>query len=145
MADDWIMAERGSGAFVRRLGEVEQRLQVADPVPLSEMVGTASLTYMPAESKPQLFANLAKIRVPSNYRVAGHEYRLMASGHTHFTAYNKLMPWDHLAGALIAEEAGAYVARFDGSRYLPQHRSGGLLTATDRDSWQVLRREVFTV
>ncbi len=59
--------------------------------------------------------------------------------------FNKLMPWDHLAGALISEEAGGYVAKLDGSKYLPSDLSGGLLVATDIDSWLTLRREVFTV
>jgi len=49
------------------------------------------------------------------------------------------------AGSLIAEEAGCHVARFDGSAYRPEHNSGGLLLAPDRDSWQALRSEVFTV
>jgi fructose-1,6-bisphosphatase/inositol monophosphatase family enzyme len=59
--------------------------------------------------------------------------------------YNKLMPWDHLAGTLISIEAGAHAARFDGSPYLPHHTSGGLLIAPDKDSWDILRSEVFTI
>ncbi len=69
----------------------------------------------------------------------------MASGHCHAVLFNKLMPWDHLPGTLICQEAGAYVRKFDGSDYLPSDLSGGLLLATDRDSWEMLRREVFTV
>ena len=53
------------------------------------------------------------------------------------------MPWDHLAGTLISQEAGAYVARIDGSAYLPHHVDGGLLAAVDKDSWETLRRDVF--
>lgn len=56
-----------------------------------------------------------------------------------FALYNKLMPWDHLAGTLIVQEAGGHVARFDGSPYLPSHTDGGLLVATDPDSWVALR------
>jgi len=59
--------------------------------------------------------------------------------------YNKLMPWDHLAGTLISQEAGAYAAKFDGSAYRSTDVDGGLLLATDKDSWDMLRREVFTV
>lgn len=109
------------------------------------MIGHVSITYLPAASKPVVLANLAKVRVAANYRVAGHDYRTFATGHCHFVAFNKLMPWDHLGGCLIAEEAGGYVARFDGSPYLPSHREGGLIIATDRDTWQLLRREIFTV
>ena len=93
----------------------------------------------------EVLANLAKVRMAANYRCAGHEYRLLAGGHIHFSMYNKLMPWDHLAGTLIFQEAGGYAARLDGSRYLPQHREGGLLLAPDADTWERLRGQVFTV
>ena len=53
------------------------------------------------------------------------------------------MPWDHLAGVLISQEAGAYAARLDGAPYLPSHVDGGLLVAINRDAWAELRQEVF--
>ena len=48
-----------------------------------------------------LASNQAKCLSQFDYRCAAHEYRLIASGHAHFALYNKLMPWDHLAGVLI--------------------------------------------
>ena len=145
MGDDWMLAEKGGGAWMRRPDGSSQRLQVATAPALDQMVGHVSIGFLPTASKPKVLANLAKVRIAANYRVAGHDYRTFASGHAHFVAFNKLMPWDHLAGTLISEEAGAYVARFDGSPYLPQHREGGLLLATSRDTWNLLRREVFTL
>ena len=145
MGDDWVMAEKGGGAWLRRPNGEAVRVQVADPLPLSQMVGTASVAFMPADSRGQVLSNFTKVRMVANYRVAGHEYRAFASGHTQFVCFNKLMPWDHLAGTLISQEAGAYAARFDGSPYLPHHLDGGLLIAPDKASWEVLRREVFTV
>jgi len=145
MGDDWFVAEKGAGAFMKRPDGSEVRLKVATPPALEQMVGTVSIAFLPAASKPAVLGNLAKVRVAANYRVAGHDYRLFASGHTHFVMFNKLMPWDHLAGTLISQEAGGYAARFDGSPYLPSHRSGGLILAPDKDSWSLLRREVFTV
>jgi fructose-1,6-bisphosphatase/inositol monophosphatase family enzyme len=145
MGDDWVLAEKGAGAVLRRPDGGETPLRVAAPVSLDDMVGSVSMAFLPPGSRARVLANLDKIRIPANYRVAGHDYRLLAGGHSHFAIFNKLMPWDHLAGTLIVEEAGGYAARFDGSRYLPQHRSGGLLLAVDRASWELLRREVFTV
>lgn len=145
MGDDWVMAERGGGAWLRRPDGDTVSMKSADPVPLAQMVGTASVGYLPEEVRPIVFANLAKVRMAASYRCAAHEYRTFAGGHLHFTMFNKLHQWDHLAGTLIVQEAGAYVARFDGSAYLPQHNSGGLLLATDKDSWHELREKVFTV
>jgi fructose-1,6-bisphosphatase/inositol monophosphatase family enzyme len=77
------------------------------------------------------------------YRCAAQEYRLLCGGHIHFALYNKLMPWDHLAGTLIAAEAGAYVRRFDGSAYRPEHLDGGVLATTDPDSWNLVREALW--
>jgi fructose-1,6-bisphosphatase/inositol monophosphatase family enzyme len=145
MGDDWVMAEKGGGAWMRRPDGSAERLKVATAPALDHMVGTVSVAFLPQESKPTVLANLAKVRVAANYRVAGHDYRLFAGGHTHFVCFNKLMAWDHLAGVLISQEAGGYAARFDGSAYLPHHRSGGLILTTNRDNWNLLRREVFTL
>ncbi len=144
-ADDLVMAEKGAGAFVRRADGSATRLAVAGPVPLEEMVGAVSMAFVPPAIRPAIYANLAKLRVASAYRCAGQEYRAFTGGHLHFLFYSKLMPWDHLPGALIATEAGAYVARLDGSPYRPAHSDGGLLVATDADSWAKLRHEVFTL
>jgi fructose-1,6-bisphosphatase/inositol monophosphatase family enzyme len=145
MGDDWVLAERGAGAFLRFPDGRAQRLQVAAAPALEQMVGHVSITFLPTASKPTILQNLAKVRVAANYRVAGHDYRTFATGHCHFVAFNKLMPWDHLAGCLIAEEAGGYAARFDGSPYRPEHREGGLIITTDRNNWDLLRREIFTL
>lgn len=145
MGDDWAIAEKGGGAWLRRSGGETERLSVAAPVALDQMVGMASTGFLPNPKRGEILANLAKVRFLANYRCAAHEYRAFAGGHVHYLMYNKLMPWDHLAGTLLSIEAGAYAARFDGSPYLPHHITGGLLITPDRASWELLRREVFTV
>lgn len=145
MGDDWVMAEKGAGAWLRRPEGDAQRLKVAEPVALDQMVGMASTGYLPQEKRAEILGNLSKVRFLTNYRCAAHEYRTFAGGHVHYLMYNKLMPWDHLAGTLISQEAGGYAARFDGSAYLPHHVAGGLLITPDKESWDTLRREVVTV
>lgn len=145
VGDDWTMAERGSGSWQIFPDGRRIRQRFAAPAPLQEMGGLASVSFLQPGPRAAVLTNLAKVRMLSNYRCAGHEYRMAASGYHHFMMYNKLLPWDHLAGSLIVAEAGAYVARFDGSAYRPGHVDGGLLVAPDRDSWDMLRREVFTV
>ncbi|MNY77832.1 hypothetical protein D3C86_2178640 [compost metagenome] len=70
---------------------------------------------------------------------------MFSAGYIHFLMYKKLMPWDHLAGVLIAQESGAHAARLDGTPYLPHHVDGGLLVASDPDAWQELKSRIFTV
>jgi fructose-1,6-bisphosphatase/inositol monophosphatase family enzyme len=143
-ADDFVMAERGAGAFIRRADGSLTPIKAAAPTPLEEMVGAASMAFIPRPLRAKVYTNLAKVRTASAYRCAGHEYRSFASGHLHFLYFSKLMPWDHLAGSLIAAEAGAYGAVLDGTPYRAG-LTGDLLLATDRESWLELRREVFVV
>ncbi len=143
MSDNWVMAEQGSGAFLIRPDGAERRLAVSSPAPLPEMVGYVSTDFLPPAVKPDILARLAKARMFSSHRCAAHMYRAFAGGHGHFVMLDRLTPWDHLAGTLIAAEAGAYVACLDGSPYDASKRTGALLTATDPDSWQILAREIF--
>ncbi len=145
LGNDWVIAEKGSGAWMCRPDGSQERMSVTAGVPLESMVGGASTGFYSQEARREVMANMAKVRIATSYRCAAHEYRILAGGYIHFLMYQKLMPWDHLAGTLIAQEAGAYAARFDGAPYLPAHLNGGLLLTTDKDSWETLRREVFTV
>lgn len=145
MGDDFLMAERGCGTWQVFPDGRRIRQAFAAPVPLSEMGGLASTTYLPPEQRRAIMCNLAKVKMFANYRCAGHEYRFAAGGNVHFLMYNKLMPWDHVAGALMMRECGAHVAKLDGSPYLPGDLGGGLLVAPDKSSWDELRQEVFTV
>lgn len=140
---DWLIGAKGAGSHIRHAHGGLEKVRVTAPAPLSEMTGSVSWQYMPEPERSRLARNQTKILSQFAYRCAAHEYRLLASGHAHFVVYNKLMPWDHLAGVLIHAEAGGHAARFDGSAYLPSHLDGGLLVAPDRQSWQDLRRELW--
>ncbi len=145
MGDDWVLAERGSGAFLVRPDGERVRLHVADPVPLDQMFGYASMAFLPADKRRLVLSNMDKVRMFACHRCAMHEYRAFSGGNGHFAMYSKLNPWDHLAGTLIAAEAGAHVACFDGSAYNATTRKSGLLLAPDAESWTMLMREVFGV
>ncbi len=67
---------------------------------------------------------------------AGHEYIQILRGERRFTAYTKLMPWDHAAGSFMIREAGGYSALLDGSRYDVARPIGNLLSARDETTWR---------
>lgn len=141
MGDDWVMAEKGAGAWLRRPDGSGERLAVAAAPELSQMVGTVSVAFLPGD-RARILGNCAKVRVAANYRTAAHDYRLLATGHTHFSLFGKLMPWDHLGGALIVAEAGGHVARHDGSPYRLGQREGGLLAACSKAAWDQVADEI---
>ncbi|ESY83981.1 inositol monophosphatase [Mesorhizobium sp. LNHC220B00] len=140
---DWLIAARGAGTHISHSNGSLEKVHVAPPVPISRMTGAVSWQYLDEPERSRLARNQTKALSQFAYRCAAHEYRLLASGHAHFVVYNKLMPWDHLPGVLIHQEAGGHAARIDGSAYLPSHVDGGLLVAPDQDSWQELRRELW--
>jgi len=140
---DWLIGAKGAGSHIRHAHGSLETVHVAAPAPIADMTGSVSWQYMPEPERSRLARNQTKILSQFAYRCAAHEYRLLASGHAHFVVYNKLMPWDHLAGVLIHAEAGGHAARFDGSAYLPSHLDGGLLVAPNRESWQELRRALW--
>lgn len=143
LGGDTMVGVAGAGSAVLGADGTREKVRVADPVPFAEMTGSVSWQYFSEPERSLLARNQTRTLAAFGYRCSAHEYRLLAGGHAHFVVYNKLMPWDHLAGALIHREAGGHSARLDGSRYLPSHLSGGLIVAPDRDSWAEIRRELW--
>jgi len=139
ISDDWAIAVRGEGAWLQRPDGSTSTLSVASPVPLAQMAGNVSWRYLPEALRPVVTGNLPRLAMAADLRCAAHTYRQIAGGHMHFAFSSSVMPWDHAAGWLIHREAGGYSAHFDGSPYRPANRGGGLISAVDRDSWQVLR------
>jgi fructose-1,6-bisphosphatase/inositol monophosphatase family enzyme len=139
ISDDSAMAVRGEGAWIQRPDGGTTPLRAASPVPLSQMTGNVSWRYLPEELRPVVTGNFPRVAMAADFRCSAHTYRLIASGHLHFSFSSSVMPWDHAAGWLIYQEAGGYTAHFDGSPYRPVNRGGGLISAPDKDSWQAVR------
>ena len=140
---DWVLAAKGSGSHIRHANGSTSLVKVADAADISQMTGSVSWQYTVEPIRSRLARNHTKFISQIGYRCAAHEYRIIATGGAHFACYNKLMPWDHLPGALIHQEAGGYLARWDESPYLPSHTGGGLLVAPDKESWKEIRAALF--
>lgn len=137
-------ALRGEGAWWEDAEGRRTDMRVSKPKPVGKLVGSVSWHWTPEPRRSILTSNLGKVASALSYRCAAHEYRLLASGHTDFVLFSKLMPWDHAPGWLLHREAGGYAARFDGSPYLPTLHDGGLIGACDRDTWIALRDALLT-
>ena len=142
---DTVTAIKGAGAFLTRQDGQSSRLQVAEPAALNQMVGGISWGHMDDPDRSRICSNLAKIRMTFAFNCSAYEYWMVASGKLHFIGHAKLMPWDHLAGVLAHQEAGGHTAKFDGTPYLPGETTGGIISAPDRDSWQLIRREIIGI
>ena len=78
-----------------------------------------------------------------DYRCAAHQYRMLAAGHCDYMVFNRLMPWDHLPGWLLHQEAGGYSAHFDGSPMRATDTRGGLICTSDEVAFDALRGLLF--
>jgi fructose-1,6-bisphosphatase/inositol monophosphatase family enzyme len=142
VSDSAAVAVLGQGAWEIAADGSRTRLHVAAPVPPSHMTGAASWRYLSPELRDEVLPNLRLVAQVWDFRCAAHQYRMLAAGHCHFVMFNKLMPWDHLPGCLLHQEAGGHAAKFDGSAYVPGQITGGLICAPDQTSWRELRNSL---
>ncbi|MEP4380664.1 MAG: inositol monophosphatase [Alphaproteobacteria bacterium] len=97
----------------------------------TDFVGTAARYLRErAERAPET------VREVFRPRCAGHEYVQILSGERAFSAYTKLLPWDHAAGTFLVREAGGHNALLNGGRYDLTKPKGDMLTARSQDVWQ---------
>lgn len=139
---DWRKGLKGEGAWAVNAAGSTRDLKVARPDALSEMTGLSSWYLMPEPQRSRTVANLGKTKACFNYRCAAYEYRMIADGLVHFSLHYKLMPWDHAAGVLIHAEAGGYSALLDGSPYSATRHEGGIISAPDRATWDLIKSEL---
>jgi fructose-1,6-bisphosphatase/inositol monophosphatase family enzyme len=69
-------------------------------------------------------------------RCAAAHYPAMLLGSPDLTLFERTLPWDHAAGALLIEEAGGRVARLDGRPYRLDDDDVGLLAALSPAQWE---------
>lgn len=136
VADVMTVAQAGGGAF--RSGV---RLKARDDAPTAgELTGMVSGNHLPAELRAQLAGSVGRLgKVTAGHHCAGFEYPLLATDGQQFAVFWKLMPWDHLPGALIVREAGGVVRHLDGSDYTPVSSGQGLLVAPNPEIWGTVR------
>jgi len=139
---DTLVAAKGGGARILSKAGAETRASVIAPRPLSSMVGTISINDIDRAERLRIAGNLGKTKMAFAYNCSAYEYWLAATGKVDFIGHFKLMPWDHLAGVLIHQEAGGHTARHDGSPYRPGQTSGGILSAPNEALWHQILREV---
>lgn len=107
-------AARGDGAFLR-----DHPIRVADAVPLSQALVATGFAYDAATRGRQgevVARLLPQVRDIRRNGTASLDLSFVAAGRLNAYFERTLSPWDHAAGALIAEEAGAVVRGLDGAR-----------------------------
>lgn len=133
LGSEMLVAERGAGAFAG-----SQKLQVQPMQALSNMAGHLNPVYFPKEYKEHIRHARGLFRSCDTLNCAAHEYLRIAKGQAQFSIYSRMKPWDHLPGALIVEEAGGYVARWDREPYAAKDSHVGLIIAASEADWNMV-------
>lgn len=131
------VAEQGAGAF-RDSARIEQ---LTPPGEIGQLRGAAPTKRMNQQDRAKLSAVSDRFsHLGPGTMSAGVNYTRMLDGALDFAWYQRSLPWDHAAGALLLAEVGGFTVRPDGTPYrLAEGRNAPLLNAADRDCWQSVR------
>lgn len=138
VGDQMTIAEAGGGAFTEGRG-----LAVKPEADVAAMTGHISPRFFPKAMQGRLDEMSKMFRSCHPLGCAAHEYLRVADGRAQFSIYSRLKPWDHLPGALIVQEAGGHVAKWDAQPYRPQDHDVGLIVASSEEIWNNVQA-VFT-
>lgn len=139
IVNDVIWAETNGPALLQMPRQIKRAVHTSSAGPLSEMMGYVPLALIPSEKRGQMAATYPNFLRITSLRCACHEARMVAQGHADFVLFAKLTPWDQPAGVLVMRQAGGHVEMLDGSEYRGDLRSGYLLAAANKDTWERVR------
>jgi len=140
VADDWAIADDQTPASLQRANGTSTPLKASMGKPIDALSGHVHLHQFQGANQRSVAATLPTFRHTEPLRCSAQEYRMLAQGHTDFMLAPTLNPWDHLAGALICEQAGCHVEMLDGVPYTAARLEGVLLVAPDRTTWNKLKK-----
>lgn len=131
------VGEQGSGAFrddvrIRRL---------VPPAEVGQLRGAAPTKRMSEQQRARLAEARGRFSsLGPGTLSAGVNYTRMLDGELDFVLYQRSLPWDHAAGALLLAEVGGVTTRPDGAPYrLVEGRNDLLLNAADRTCCEAVR------
>ncbi len=136
--DDWVVANRGGGAYYHRAGTARRLTTSQADTPLDQLRGNVATYLFPIQEQPGLVTTIPLFRRASSFGASLHEYRMLALGGSDFVLNGGLNVWDHAAGVLILQEAGGTARLLDGRDYAPTMTEGRLLCARTADLWDDL-------
>ncbi|MCU7723153.1 inositol monophosphatase [Actinoplanes sp. KI2] len=138
--DHLTIAEAGAGAY--RDG-VRVKTRTDDPG-AGELRGVVARKYLPPHLREIAGANASRLgEVTAGHHCAGYEYPAVATDEQQFALFWRVLPWDHVPGALIIREAGGTVRHLDGAPYRPANSEHGLLVAPNDEVWHTVRGTLF--
>lgn len=130
-----FVAEAGGGTYMN--GE---RLRIPPCASHDDLRGAALVRYMPEALRRNVNDALhLRTRHMQPSGCAAVEYTDILTGKRDFVVYYRLLPWDHVAPALVLTEAGGYVTHIDAQPYSPRSKNQVTIVAGDAATTDLLR------
>ncbi|MEZ5342386.1 MAG: inositol monophosphatase family protein [Acidimicrobiales bacterium] len=140
VAELMYTAVRGQGAF-RNNTPIDDASSTKAP---SQMSGTIKRRYLPPDMNAKVSATAAGFgAVGVGQYCAAVEYAALAERDGDFILYGRVLPWDHVPGALLVAETGGAVRWLDGSDYTHKHDGFGILAVADEANWSAVSGVMF--
>jgi len=140
VGDDWAICDAETAPRLEAMNGKNRPLHVSQGKAVEDLIGYIALELFPTDMQAQLAATFPNFARTAAMGCSAHEYRMIAQGHADFVLTPTLNPWDHAAGALICERAGAHVEMLDGTPYTAARHTGHLLVAPDHLTWNRLQK-----
>jgi fructose-1,6-bisphosphatase/inositol monophosphatase family enzyme len=129
LSDECFVSERGAGAYCNGV-----RLKINRGHAPERPRGTLYRRYMEERAATRLSERAGQQFVPAGPAgSAAAEYTGIVKGDKDFVVYHRLLPWDHVPGVLLVNEAGGHTQLVDGRVFSASTRMGPLIVAGDRD------------
>lgn len=140
-----VMAEQGSGVFyqdTRQTGQQNKRIALAANMAAQDLAGVVYSRYMPDDVRQWVMTRADEsFRTHQPRGAAAAEYPRLLRREVDFLLYWRTLPWDHVPGVLMVNEAGGRAQRLDGRPYTALDQGFGLLVASGDEAWErVLQR-----
>ena len=124
-------AARGMGAFC------DGAIVRARPSGAPRLRAALGTHFLAADRRSRVHAQADQhfhvVPVP---RCAAASYPRLVRGEDDVALFQRILPWDHAAGALFVTEAGGMVTHWDGSPYRVGGRGVGVLAAASPRLWE---------
>lgn len=138
LRDRLCHAVRGGGAFV------DEAPLVARPCDTDRPIAALATQFMTEARRGRVLEQaIGRFEIVPIPRSAAEQYPRLCLGENDIALFQRTLPWDHAAGALLLNEAGGKVARWDGTEYRLDDGKTGLVAGASAALWQVAHDALF--
>ncbi len=123
VVNSWILQPSTDILYTAQINGGARRNGVHLSVPgkshaVADLVGDVLTRFLPEDLKRRMEENAFRFKaIGSGTKSAAVDYPAVANGSRDFVVYWRVLPWDHVAGALLLREAGGTAIRTDRSNF----------------------------